>query len=281
MPRNVYRAGMNFTVSQIAEALSARLEGDSSYLVAKPSEPSIAGPDDLALAMDKSYEDALRAGNAKAAILWSGADWKAMGLKAALFIDRPRYAMSALTDFFEIPPDTPKGIHPTALVAASACVGEGASIGPYCVIGEGVKLGQNARILAHVSIGANTQIGDNCLIYADGFSYVTPQPGAIDEVKGDGRLSKSHDTQEFARINSLGRVEIGNNVELGASSTIDRGTIADTVIGDGTKIDNLVQIGHNVRVGKTCLLCGQVGIGGSAVNYGQSGDQDGRQRKFL
>jgi len=280
---------MSFTIAQIAAALSARVEGDASLEIERPSEPATAGPQDLALAMDKSYSSDLVAGQAKAAILWQGADWTALGLKAALFIDRPRFAMAAVTGLFGEAPHAPPGIHPTAVIDETATLGDNVSIGPFCVIGVDVKIGKNARILAHVSIASGTRLGDNALIYegvrigarvvigagvivqpnavigADGFSYVTPKPGAIDDIKGKGRISESYETQEFTRINSIGSVRIGDNVEIGASSTIDRGTVADTHIGDGTKIDNLVQIGHNVRVGNTCLLCGQVGIGGSAV----------------
>ena len=280
---------MTFTIAQIGEALSARVEGDGSLLIERPSEPATAGPSDIALAMDKTYQADVQAGQANAAILWEGADWVGLGLKAALFVDRPRYAMAAITGLFERPPNTSVGLHPTSIIDPTAQLGENASIGPFCVIGAGVDIGQNARILSHVTIGPETKIGYDALLYdgvriggrvsignqfiaqpnavigADGFSYVTPKPGAIDEVKGQGRVAKSHETQEFVRINSIGGVRIGDRVEVGASTTIDRGTIADTVIGDGTKIDNLVQIGHNVRIGKTCLLCGQVGIGGSAV----------------
>lgn len=280
---------MAFTVAQIAEALSARVEGDATLRLERPCEPANAGPNDLALAMDKSYAPALSSGRAQAAVLWDGADREALGLKAALFIDRPRYAMATLTGIFEIPRIATEGIHETAIIAPSAKIGEGASIGPFCIIGEAVRIGENARILAHVTIAEGTEIGKNALLYegvrigaritigdnficqpntvigSDGFSYVTPQPGAIDEVKGAGRVSHAYNPQEFTRINSLGSVLIGDNVEIGANCAIDRGTVADTIVGDGTKLDNLVQIGHNVRVGKTCLLCGQVGVGGSAV----------------
>jgi len=280
---------MSFTIAQIAEALSARYEGDGTLLIERPSEPASAGPNHLALAMDPSYEAALKSGEADAAILWDGADWQGFGLKAALFVERPRYAMAHVTSTFTIPPNAPPGIHPSAIIDDTAFIGENASIGPFCVIGANVKIGKDARILSHSTIADGTQIGKNALLYegarigarieigdnfiaqpnvvigADGFSYVTPKPGAIDEVKGAGRVSEGQDDQEFTRINSLGSVRIGDNVEMGASCTIDRGTISDTTIGDGTKLDNLVHIGHNVRIGKTCLLCGQVGIGGSAV----------------
>jgi UDP-3-O-[3-hydroxymyristoyl] glucosamine N-acyltransferase len=121
-----------------------------------------------------------------------------------------------------------------------------------------------------VRIGARVRIGDRfiaqpgAVIGGDGFSYVTPQPGVVDEAR-EGAAVSAAERQGYVRINSLGAVSIGHDVEVGANATIDRGTIADTVIGDGTKVDNLVMVGHNVRVGRGCLLCGHTGIAGSAV----------------
>lgn len=254
-----------------------------------PNTPSDAGADELAMAMDPDYADALERGAARAAVLWEGADWRALGLEAALFVERPRYAMAHVTHLFAHPVDAPVGIHPTAVVAESAEIGAEVSIGPFCVVGRGARIGARTRILSHVSVGADASLGEDCflcegvrigarvrigdrfiaqpnaIVGGDGFSFVTPKPGAIDEFKSGGHVSDGHISQEFTRINSLGSVRIGDDVEMGAGSAIDRGTLTDTVIGSGTKLDNLVQIGHNVRIGKTCLLCGQVGVGGSAV----------------
>ncbi|MHA1108027.1 MAG: UDP-3-O-(3-hydroxymyristoyl)glucosamine N-acyltransferase, partial [Alphaproteobacteria bacterium] len=101
-------------------------------------------------------------------------------------------------------------------------------------------------------------------IGADGFSFVTPVNGAVESVRATGKVADDALNLALRRINSLGAVWIGDDVEVGAGATIDRGTVADTTIGDGTKIDNQVQIGHNVRIGRSCLICGQVGIAGSA-----------------
>ncbi len=280
---------MSMTISEIAAALPARFEGEGTFQIDGPAEPAAAGEADLALAMDPSYSDALQAGAAKAAVLWDGADWKALGLEAALFVERPRFAMASITRVFGHPNTLASGIHPSAVIDPTAQIGDNAAVGPFCVIGPRARIGAGAHVNAHSSIGADAQIGDNAVLQegvrvgarvsigdnfiaqpgavigADGFSYVTPQPGAIDEVKGQGRVTEGHDAQEFTRIDSIGAVWIGDNVEIGANSTIDRGTITDTVIGDGTKLDNLVQVGHNAKIGKMCLLCGQVGVGGSAV----------------
>ena len=125
-------------------------------------------------------------------------------------------------------------------------------------------IGRDALILSGVRIGARVRIGDRfiaqpgAVIGGDGFSFVTPTPGAR---RGGARHRRDHrrGAGRYVRINSLGAVRIGDDVEVGANSCIDRGTIADTMIGDGTKIDNLVQLGHNVQVGQTCLICGHVG----------------------
>lgn len=276
-----------FTVGEIAEQLGAEAAGDLTLVLNCVQEPQTAGQGALALAMDESYAQALQAGNAEVAVVWAGADWQALGLKAAIFAPRSRYVLSGVSYVFEKKPDNSAGIHPTAIVDPSAIVGENASIGPFVVIGAGVNIGANVRVLSHSSVAEDAVIGDDALLYqgvrigarvrigdgfiaqagvvvgVDGFSYVTPKPGAVEEAKATGKITQSSRTEGFARINSLGSVLIGDRVEIGANTAIDRGTIANTTIGDGTKIDNLVHIGHNVTVGKHCLICGQVGIAGS------------------
>ncbi len=280
---------MGYTISQIADALGAEAAGDLGLVVSGPAEPAAASADHLALAMEKSYEQALGEGQAQAAILWDGADWQALGLRAAIFAPRSRYVMSGVTRVFEKPPEIESGIHPSSIIHPEVEIGENAAIGPFVVIGRGARIGANARILSHSTIGEDARIGDDALLYqgvhigarieigdrciaqagcvigSDGFSYVTPKPGAVEEARATGKITEASRSDGFARINSLGSVTIGDDVEFGANCTIDRGTIANTTIGDGTKLDNLVQVGHNVVVGKTCLLCGQVGVAGSTV----------------
>ncbi|SFR48708.1 UDP-3-O-(3-hydroxymyristoyl)glucosamine N-acyltransferase [Litoreibacter janthinus] len=294
----------DFTLTQIATALGATLEGDGDLRVTGASEPSTAKPDQLALAMDPKYGDGLSEGRARAAILWQGADWKSLGLKAAIFVPRPRYAMSGLTTLMDPGPDIELGIHPTAIVHPTASIGEGCAIGPFVVVGRDVKIGTCARIASHVSIaegsalgdnalilqgvriGARVQIGDNfiaqpgCVIGSDGFSFVTPEKSGVENVRQSLGDQGEAAQQSWTRIHSLGGVRIGNDVEIGANSAIDRGTIRDTSIGNGTKLDNLVHIGHNVQIGDDCLLCGQVGVAGSSrignrvVMAGQCGVND-------
>ncbi|EEW26033.1 UDP-3-O-(3-hydroxymyristoyl)glucosamine N-acyltransferase [Rhodobacter ferrooxidans] len=279
---------MSHTIREIAAALGAEAEGALDLVISGVSEPATAGPDDLALAMDKTYAEALAKGGARAALLWQGADWRAMGLQAAIFAPRPRYVLAGVTRIFEKRFEIAPGIHPSAVIDPTAQIGAGAAIGAFVLIGARVQIGAGARILSHCSIaedavlgadaqlGAGTRIGPRvrigdrfiaqpgAVVGGDGFSFVTPTPGLVEQARGEGVISLT-EQEAYVRINSLGAVVLGDDVEVGANSCIDRGTIADTVVGNGTKIDNLVQIGHNVRIGHTCLLCGQAGVAGSTV----------------
>ena len=278
---------MTHTVNEIAEALGATLFGDGSIAITGAAEPSMASPSDLALAMDQKYADGLSKGQARAAILWEGADWRALGLEAALVVPRPRYAMSGLTTLLDPGPEIAPGIHPSAVLDPTAEIGPGAAIGPLVVIGARVRIGANARIASHASIAEDTVIGADALIHAgarigarvrigdrficqpgavvgaDGFSFVTPEKSRVEDARASlGTEAKAVNTS-WTRIHSLGSVHVGDDVEIGANSTIDRGTIRATSIGNRTKLDNLVHLGHNVEVGEDTLLCGQVGIAGS------------------
>lgn len=275
------------TVEEIARALGAPAEGDLSLRVTGVAEPADAGADDLALAMDVKYAGGLSKGRARAAVLWSGADWRTLGLRAAIFVGRPRLAMAELTRAFDAGPGIAGGIHPTAVIGAGAAIGEGAAIGPFVVIGDGTTIGARARIGAHVCIGTASAVGEDALIHpgarigrnvrigdrficqpgavigADGFSYVTPEKSGAEEVRETLGQRDEIRAQKWLRIQTLGGVEIGDDVEIGANATVDAGTVRATVIGNGTKLDNLVHLGHNVTVGEDCLLCGQTGIAGS------------------
>ena len=280
---------MGTGIRELAAALGLPFEGDGDHVVDRPTRPGDATADDLAVAMSPDYADAVGASAARAAILWDGADWEAFGLRAAIFTGRPRYAMAGVTQAFDHPYHLPPGVHPSAIVDPGAELGDDVAIGPFAIVGPGARIGAGARIHAHVTIGEDVVLGDGALLHdgcrilrrvrigdrfiahanavvgGDGFSFVTPEAGAVDEVKTSGTLTTQHARQSYTRIHSLGAVRIGDDVELGCNSTIDRGTLSDTEIGDGTKIDNLVMVGHNVRVGRSCLLCSQVGIAGSAT----------------
>lgn len=295
---------MAYTIREIAAALGAQAEGNLDLTVARAAEPQAAGADALALAMDPKYADGLAKGAARVAVLWPGADWQALGLEAAIFAPRSRLAMAGLSRMMDPGPEIAPGIDPSAVIDPSAEIGAGAAIGPFVVIGRGVRIGAGARIASHVSIsegasigcdallmqgvriGSNVTIGDRfigqpgCVIGGDGFSFVTPEKSGVEEIRTTLGHRDEIRQQSWTRIHSLGAVTLGDDVEVGANAAIDKGTIRDTFVGRGTKIDNLVHLGHNVQVGEDCLICGQVGVAGSTrignrvVLAGQCGVSD-------
>ena len=273
----------------MGKRLEAEVFGAADLSVTGAAEPADAGPDELALAMDPKYAAGLAMGGARAAIVWQDADWEALGLEAAIVVPRPRYAMSGLTKLMDPGPEIAPGIHASAIVDPSAEIGAGAAIGPFVVIGRGAKIGPGARIASHVSIaeeaeigaeavihagcrfGARVRIGDRlfaqpgAVVGADGFSFVTPEKSRVEAARASLGAAGETVNAEWTRIHSLGTVEVGDDVELGANSTIDRGTIRATRIGNRTKLDNLVHVAHNVEVGNDVLLCALVGIAGSTT----------------
>ncbi len=280
---------MRYTIQEIATAIGAVAVGDTSLTIGKLAEPAQATADDLALATSPKYAMSLQNGAALAAVLWPGAEWQEMGLKGAILPDRPRYAMAGMTRMMDEGQGFVSGIHPSAIIdetavlgaevsigpltviAAGVSIGAGSVIGPQCYIGQDAVLGNNAYLRDHVSVGARVRIGNRftaqpgASIGGDGFSFVTAEPSTVEQTRrslGDRGDTKA---QQWTRIHTLGGVLIGDDVECGMNCTIDAGTIRDTVVGDGTKIDNLVHLGHNVVVGKNCLLCGQVGVAGSVT----------------
>jgi UDP-3-O-[3-hydroxymyristoyl] glucosamine N-acyltransferase len=190
-----------------------------------------------------------------------------------------RVALAVLTALFDRGPARPDGIHPSAVVAPDARIGPSVTLGAHVVVGPASRVGEGTSVLANVTIGAGVSIGARCTIHpgvvigdrvaigdrvivhpnavigADGFSFLPVRNP--DGSQGAAGMP--------ARIHSLGTVIIGDDVEIGASTTIDRATLRATRIGRGTKIDNQVQIAHNVVIGESCLICGQVGIAGSAT----------------
>ena len=278
----------SYTVRDIAKAVGAKAVGDVELVLSGVSEPQDARSDDLALAMKPAFAENLSKGAAQAGMLWPDADWQALGLKAAILPDRGRFAMASVTRMYDAGYGFDVGVHPSAVISpkaklgkgvsvgaftvieAGAKIGDGSVIGPQCYIGRDVKIGANAMIRDHVSIAARVTIGANFLcqpgarIGGSGFSYVTPEKNQVEDARETMGQSDLDQRQSWVRIHSIGAITIGDDVDVGANTTIDMGTIRDTVIGRGCKIDNLVQIGHNVVIGEDSLLCGMVGIAGGS-----------------
>lgn len=268
------------TVAALARHLESRgmvveVRGEASRVVARLDAMDRADDATLTFVRAASFVAALE-GSAAAAVVISRSALPADGVKASatlLVVPDADQAMVHLLELFA--PAKAKaaaGVHPSAVVAAGARIDPSASVGPCCVIGAGATVAAGAVLISHVSlgegasIGARTvvhpgvcvadrcRVGAECIIHssvtvgADGFGYV-PAPG------GKGLMKVPH----------IGHVEIEDQVEIGAGTCIDRGKFGPTVIGRGTKIDNLVQIAHNCRIGRCCILCGQVGLAGSVT----------------
>lgn len=292
---------MGYTVEEIANSIGVKAVGDTSIKVDGVMEPALAGAAQIALAMDPKYASDLSSGHARVAMLWDGADWQGLGLDAALLPTRPRYSLSGLSAMMDRGQRFPTGIHPTAIIDETATLGANVSVGAYSIIGAGVIIGENTIIAPHVYIGVSSQIGANSLVRegtkigadvmigdrfisqqnvsvgGDGFSFVTPEVSAVEEARDSLGGDVSADGQAWARIHSLAGVVVGDDVELGSGTCVDRGTVKPTRIGNGVKADSLVQVGHNVSIGDHCLLCAQAGVAGSTVigNYVVLGGQSG------
>lgn len=282
---------MAHSVKEIAAALGAEAFGAVDIVVSGASEPETAGPTDLALAMAPAYGEKLAKGAARAAVVWPGADWEALGLEAAIVAPRARLAMARLTQMLDSAEDIGEGIHPSAVIGEGADLGEGVCIGPFVVVGAGAVIGAGTRIASHAVISGTARIGEACLILegakvrrrvtlgdrvilhpgavigADGFSFVTEEQANVERARSDMAEDgiETPNDGTWHRIHSLGGVIIGDDCEIGTNSTIDAGTIRPTRLGNGCKVDNLVQIGHNVVLGEHCLLAGKSGVAGSSV----------------
>ena len=275
-----------FTLEQIAQVTGGMLTKAKDVAITKIAPPLLADENTLALALGEDEIANLSSTKAQAALVPLGVNIDGF---TTIEVERPRLAMMQLITMFYEAPHVNSGVHPTATVHPTAKIGENVSLGPNVVIAENAVVGDNTKILANgyvgnnavigkncffhpgVNIGDRVQVGDECILHhgvslgADGFSFVTENPNNIEQARQDGEIKDGNANQVIFKIPSIGSVIIGKNVEIGANTTIDRGTIENTIIGDNTKIDNLVMIGHNCRIGKGCMIVSQVGIAGSSV----------------
>lgn len=273
-----------YSLEQINDILGGILNKVEDIVVKRISPPKLADEETLALALSEEEIQNLGSSNAKAALVPLGVSLENI---STIEVERPRLAMMKLIHLFYMPPDTPAGIHPSAVVHPEAKLGENVSVGANVVISRGVKIGDNTKILPNVYVGRNTSIGSNCFFHAgvnigdsiqignnvvinhgasiggDGFSFVTETPSTVETAKQEGQVKGKYANQVIHKIPSIGSVIINDDVEIGANATIDRGTIENTIIGKGTKIDNLVMIAHNCKIGQNCMIISQVGVAGS------------------
>ncbi len=276
----------SFTVEEITNITGGMLTKVNDVKIEHIAPPLLADENTLALALGEDEIANLAKSHAKAALVPLGVQIDGL---TTIEVERPRLAMMKLLNLFYTPPRVNEGVHPTAVVDPSATLGENVQVGPNVVISHDAVIGDNTKILANSYIGGGAKLGKNCLIHpgvnigdrvevgndvilhhgvslgADGFSFVTENPDNIEQARKEGSIKEENTKHVIFKIPSIGSVTIGNNVEIGANTTIDRGTIENTTIGDNTKIDDLVMIGHNCRIGKGCLIVSQVGIAGSCV----------------
>ena len=256
---------MNLTVADLAKQLGADVVGDASATLSGFAMANNAKPGDLTFAENAEYFAAAEASAATAIITGKGVT---SGKKIILSVPNPRVAFAkALAVFFPEPKFAP-GIHPSAVIAASAQVDPTAHIGPHCTIGERVKIGANVVLQSGNFIGDDSSLGDDTKLFPNATVYNRSQIGKrvrihSGAVIGSDGFGYAFDSGVHRKVPQIGNVIIGDDVEIGANTTIDRAALGSTVIGKGTKIDNLVQVGHNVEVGEHCIFCAQVGISGS------------------
>ena len=259
-------------LQDLAENLGARLDGDPDLEIRGVAGIEHASPGQLAFVANPKYTSYARTTQASAVLV--APDFPAIAA-ATLRIDNPYLAFARAIDFFYQPPLYAPGIHSTAVVDPTAQVGRNAHIGAYCVIGPGVVIGDNATILPHVVIYPGARIGDRFFAHAHAVvreacvlgDDVLLQNGAI--VGCDGFGFAKDQAGSWRKITQSGPAVIGNYVEVQANSCIDRASVGQTMIGDGVKVDNLVQVGHGSSVGDHTLLCAQVGMAGSS-NLGRN-----------
>lgn len=270
------------SVSDLSRLVKGEVTGDGSRVIRGVAPLDAAGPDHLSFVANGRYLSYVQGTAAGAVLLPRAMECTLPDGVAELRVDDPHAALAVVLPVL-YPEESPApGIHPTAAVAEGVELGEGVTVGPHAAIGRGARIGDGCRIGAstvvgegcvlgagtilhpHVTLYPGVRAGERCVVHsgarlgADGFGYVLVE----------GRQRK---------VPQVGGCRLGDDVEVGANTTIDRGSIGDTVVGDGTKIDNLVQIGHNCRIGRHVVIISQVGISGSTTvgDYAVIGGQAG------
>jgi UDP-3-O-[3-hydroxymyristoyl] glucosamine N-acyltransferase len=271
-----------YRLAELAGLVGGRVEGDPERVVEAIRSLETAGPRDLSFLKDPRYRGQAAASAAGALLVGpSLADAAVLG-RDLLVADDPSYALARLLAVLHPEERRPPGVHPTAILEPGCAVDPEAHVGPYAVIGAGSRIGAGAAVLAFVAVGRDCAVEEGAVLHPHAVLYDGTEVGARSIVHAgvvlgaDGFGYATHGGAHH-KVPQIGRVVLESDVEVGANTTIDRAALGETRIGAGTKIDNLVQVGHNVRVGRHCILCGQAGIAGSArlgdgvVLAGQSG----------
>ena len=244
---------MALRLAAIVEALGGELHGDPALLVEGLAPLEHAGPGQLAFLSNPRYQSQLAASRAACVIVAPDMVGSAVARGACIVTLDPYLYFARLTQLWKRQAASPAGpaIHPSAVIDPDAMIDPSARIGPLCVVERGARIGAHTLLKPRVTLGENCVVGERCIIHS----------GAV--IGGDG-FGFAPNAGTWEKIEQLGAVRIGNDVEIGANTCIDRGALADTVIEDGVKLDNLIQIGHNVHIGKHTAMAGCAGVAGSA-----------------
>ncbi|NCO32294.1 MAG: UDP-3-O-(3-hydroxymyristoyl)glucosamine N-acyltransferase [Armatimonadetes bacterium] len=258
---------LDLTLGELADWVGGETSGDAGTHITGISGLESARSGDIVFVEQERLLPSAVASAASAIITTRNAPCDG---KPALITDNPRHAFARIMQLLAAKPPASGGTHSTAQMGEDVRIGEGTSIGPLVVIGDNVTIGDHVAIGALTTIGDDTIIGDACCIHSQVSiknkvrigNHVILHTGSVIGSEGFGFYRENGRHEKMPQI---GTVIIHDNVEIGANTTNDRGTIGPTIIGEGTKIDNLVQIAHNVRVGRHCIICAQTGLSGSTT----------------
>ena len=273
------------TLADLASLVGGRAVGDVELPIKGIATLAQAGPDELGLLSDRKYLKALPESNAGALLISEELDAEGTDAPNRLVVESPREALAFLLGHFHPEPPRRPGIHPTAVIGEGVQLGLDVSVGPYVVVEDDVIIGDRATLHAHVVVRHGTRIGDDSVLHPHVVLYPQTQVGSRVVLHAGVRIGVdgfgyTPSDGELKKIPHVGLCVIGDDVEIGANSCVDRGSIGRTELGDQTKLDNLVHIGHNVSVGPQSVMAAQVGIAGSTgigagtMWGGQSGAAD-------
>jgi len=260
---------MTFTARELAERVAGLVEGDPDRCLSGIAPAGDAGPEHLTYVVNERYARHLADNDAGAALVPSDLVVEANGT-TLIRVDDPELAFSKLIVLFVPGEDRRPGVHPTVVMEPGVSLGSDVAVGPFVTIGADAVIGAGTEVGPGTVIGSGVIIGNNCIIGPS----CTLLRGAVlrDRVRLHAGVRLAIDGFGYAsgpdgpvKIPQVGRCVIGNDVEIGANSTVDRGSLGDTTVGAGTRIDNLVHIGHNCRIGSNCFIVAQVGIAGSSI----------------
>ncbi len=262
------RAGDGLSAADVAALGGGTLVGAAGPRLSGVAPLDRAGPADVAFLAAARYLPYFHASRAGAVLVTAEHGGAQPGPATRIVVADPHRAMLAVVRALYPPRARTPAVHPTAIVGAGAVLGRDVALGPRTVVGAGARLGDRVELMAGAVVGDGVQIGDDGVLYPNVVCYpgtivgarVTLHAGVVLGSDGFGYVPGPAGHEKIPHV---GRCVIGDDVEIGANTTIDRGSVDDTVVGPGTKIDNLVQIGHNCRVGARCLLMAQVGLAGS------------------